>query len=200
MVKEALIFIAGGAIGSLITYMIISRKDFENKEKEISEIRSYYNNEFKSMILKEKELKNDEKDEKSAENEPNYVQEVKNIVKKNLKPIITDIRNSENGFENDMNEPKVKGSIVVDKSLISATEFAEDEDYDKVTLYYFVEDDLFTDIDYGIVNNGVDLVGRAMLDHVGMYEDDVLYVRNESLSADYEVIFQHNSYSEMFGE
>lgn len=205
MLKHLIIFITGGAIGAVVTYKIVSQKDYDKKEQEIAEIRSFYNNEFKAQILKLKEAENakneakiDENSEKIAENEPKYVENVKNIVKKHIEPVISNMRNSENGFENVMNEPEPKKKISADKSIISSTEFVDDEDYEKVTLYYFEDDDLFTDTDYNIRDNGIDIVGRENLDQVGLYEDDVLYVRNDSLYTDFEVIFQHNAYGEMF--
>lgn len=76
--------------------------------------------------------------------------------------------------------------------LISEDEFAYgDPSHDKVTIYYYAGDDTLADEDETILNIG-DHIGFEATEH---FDNDVVYVRNEYLGIDYEVVRYRSSYS-----
>jgi hypothetical protein len=87
--------------------------------------------------------------------------------------------------------------------VISLAEFSNDEeDFDKITLRYFEEDDTLNDElgsrrgdDSTIPNESV---GQANLERfgIGSQNEDIVYVRNEQLKIDFEVIRDEGSYTE----
>lgn len=78
--------------------------------------------------------------------------------------------------------------------VIDVEDFANDIDNDKETLIYYVKDEVLTD-QWDHVLPAQDILGKIdiakyVLDPEKV-EDDTLYVRNESLSTDYEIYFEH---------
>ena len=66
---------------------------------------------------------------------------------------------------------------------------------DKETLTYFAGNDtLVTDEDEVLEIS--DTIGRESLDHFGEYESDTVFVRNDRLGTDYEVVFTEGEYSD----
>lgn len=186
MNKHVIFFFAiGAAIGATVTYFYTVSKEREKNERDIAELKAYYNNEFKEKLAQkhEKTAKNDENSPKmelqnSNDNSENQYEKVIESIEEENSPVLK------------VDAPRV---------IISGDEFLEDDEYDKETLYYFEEDEVFSDPEYVVVPDGINLIGKENLDHVGMFEDNVLYVRNELFGKDYEVIFHDQAYSDVAG-
>lgn len=71
--------------------------------------------------------------------------------------------------------------------------------YDQITLFY-TEDKVLLNEDDTKVDNIEDIVGLDSLNHFGEYEEDVLYVRNERLRTDYEVLMDPRTYPQVLEE
>ena len=52
MLKESIIFIVGAGLGGLIGYKYAEKKLTELNEKDIAELKAYYNNEYMGKLLK----------------------------------------------------------------------------------------------------------------------------------------------------
>ena len=79
--------------------------------------------------------------------------------------------------------------------VISPDEFGEDYETETLTFYsdgvlvYYISDELVEDVDATI--------GSDSLSHFGEYEDDAVYVRNDSLKKDFEILRDSMKYSEV---
>lgn len=83
--------------------------------------------------------------------------------------------------------------------VINADQFAHEKyGYDKVTLYWWELERILTEEDLDILDVP-DLLGYDWENHIGEFEKDIVYVRNENLETDYEVVVQHESFYEMRG-
>lgn len=85
-----------------------------------------------------------------------------------------------------------------DPYVISLAEFTNDEeDFDKITIRYFEEDDTLTEElrkeTLPIESAGADNLLRF---GVGSEDEDIVYIRNEQLKIDFEVIRDEGSYTE----
>lgn len=83
--------------------------------------------------------------------------------------------------------------------VISLAEFSNDEeDFDKITLRYFEEDDTLTEELRKDTPLPIDSVGAANLLRfgVGSEDEEVVYIRNENLKIDFEVVRDTGSYTE----
>jgi len=81
--------------------------------------------------------------------------------------------------------------------VISAEQFAHERiGFDKVTLYWWELERILSEEDMAILDVP-DILGTGWEGKIGTEEKDVVYVRNENLETDYEVVVQHNSFYQM---
>lgn len=81
--------------------------------------------------------------------------------------------------------------------VIPPDEFGENEDdgFEVNSLYYY-RDKILADDDNNIVDNVKELVGPDFESHFGEYSDDCVYVRNERLKCDFEILLEQRTYAE----
>lgn len=74
-----------------------------------------------------------------------------------------------------------------------------DVDYETKSLVMYADKVLVNE--YGAVIEDVDnLVGRDSLNHFGEYEDDSVFVRNEELATDFEILLDNRNYKDISEE
>lgn len=84
--------------------------------------------------------------------------------------------------------------------IIHVTEFYEDmPEFDKLSLMYYTEDGVLADENSEYIPTPTDIVGLEALSSFGVDSEDanIVYVRNEPISSDLEVIKVEGSYSEL---
>lgn len=81
--------------------------------------------------------------------------------------------------------------------VISPEEFGDYEDYERISLTYYT-DEVLTDENDEIVDNIDEVVGSDSLNHFGEYEDDSVFVRNDRLKCDYEILLDHRKYRDLY--
>ena len=80
---------------------------------------------------------------------------------------------------------------------ISLEEFSEEMDnFEKSTIYYYDEDDTLADEQEEMIQDVLAIIGPIVLDHLQQAKSDVVYVRNEKMQIDYEIIVLDKSYGE----
>lgn len=81
--------------------------------------------------------------------------------------------------------------------VISPDEFGELPEYDKISLTYYADGVVARD-NYKVMSDDEieETIGRESLTHFGEYEDDSVFVRNDDLKADYEILLDEKKYSE----
>ena len=80
--------------------------------------------------------------------------------------------------------------------IIAPEEFGEFEDYEKISLTYY-SDDILADENDDPVDEFEDIVGEDFPDHFGEYEDDSVFIRNDRLKSDYEILYDSRKYSDV---
>lgn len=90
-----------------------------------------------------------------------------------------------------------EGDTMNEPYVISPDEFGE-KDYTMVTLTYY-NDRVLADRFDEVIDDPTELVGPEALESFGEYEDDAVYVRNDALKTDYEILLDVRDYSEMVG-
>lgn len=80
--------------------------------------------------------------------------------------------------------------------VISPDDFGEFEDYSRISLVYYA-DQILADDDDELVDDIDNTVGIDSLSHFGEYEDDSVFVRNDALKCDYEILLDTRKYSEV---
>lgn len=106
-------------------------------------------------------------------------------------------------YKSDEEEPEPESVAVFDSKnndhpyVISPGEFGEFEDYSHISLTYYA-DKYLTDSNDELLDNIDEIVGVESLSHFGEYEDDSVFVRNDALKCDYEILYDPRRYSEIF--
>ena len=175
MIKYAVSFVVGGAIGTAATYFAVKAKAAKQANEEIKEIREFYKNENKPKKVEHSDIPKEE-----PKKEPAKPEVVNNYTK-----LTRDL-----GYSKD-EEPK--GTPGEKPYVISPDQFGELDDYIKVSLTYY-SDKVLADGDGEVVDDIEEVVGDA-LDHFGEYEDDSVFVRNDAKRCDYEILLDEDPFN-----
>ena len=92
------------------------------------------------------------------------------------------------------NKKEVKEGMSNKPYIISPDEFSM-EDYDICSLTYY-SDGVLADENNEIIENVEDTVGLESLNHFGEFEDDSVFVRNDKLKIDYEILLDIRKYED----
>lgn len=163
---KSLAVVAGIAIGFTIGWKYSEKKYRDIAQEEIDSVKE---------LFKEKEAAMSQKENKplrETDNEETY----EKIMKK-----------YNNLEDTDKSESSEKPYV------ISPDEFGEFEDYEKISLIYY-NDGVLTDENNEIVDDINEIVGEDSLKHFGEYEEDSVFVRNDKLKCDYEILYDLRKY------
>lgn len=80
--------------------------------------------------------------------------------------------------------------------VISPDEFGELDDYEQISLTYY-SDGTLADSSDEVVENVDELIGVESLQHFGEYEEDSVFVRNDTRRCDYEILLDQRPFSEI---
>ena len=203
--KGVLIFVLGAAAGSLATWKLIEKKYKDIAQEEIDSVKDTFSkmkkNEYPDKLEDYPDFEefDDSDDSDDVEEEPKPEQKID----RNNKPDIVEYAKilSETGYTNyaERQDKKEKKGVepVEDERpyVISPDEFGEKDGYENVTLTYYA-DGVLTDYFDNVITNVDEVVGFDSLDHFGEYEDDVVFVRNEKMETDYEILRDLRDFNE----
>ena len=85
--------------------------------------------------------------------------------------------------------------------VISPDEFGDQDGYDEISLTYYADGTVTDDNDRAMDEDEIEeTIGKDSLTHFGEYEDDSVFVRNDRLKADYEILMDQRSYADVLRE
>ena len=177
--KTIIAFIAGAAIGSFATW------------KYMNKLYSY--NCCGEYIEEESEEENIEPSEPVDERAPSKfdkpdLMQYAAILKEARYAVDISEDIEEEGGEEPMKHEK--------PYVIPPEEFGEEDEYETVSLFYHA-DGVLTDTENNVIENVEDIVGEDSLNHFGEYEDDSVFVRNDNLRKEYEILLDPQNYSDV---
>lgn len=198
--KGVLIFVLGAAAGSLATWKLIEKKYKDIAQEEIDSVKDTFSkmkkNEYPDKLEDYPDFEEfDDSDDEESKSEQK--------IDRNNKPDIVEYAKilSETGYTNyaEKQDKKEKKGVepVEDERpyVISPDEFGEKDGYENVTLTYYA-DGVLTDYFDNVISNIDEVVGFDSLDHFGEYEDDAVFVRNEKMETDYEILRDLRDFNE----
>lgn len=174
----ALAFVVGAAVGSIATWKFVETKYKRIAQEEIDSVKAAFSSrKVESGIV---EIGDD-------------IPEMPEIT---AAAIVDYNRVLNKTNYNDISIDKEGEESVCKPYVISPDEFDELDDYQTSSLTYYADGVL--EDDFGEVIEDIDaLVGRESLTHFGEYEDDSVFVRNDELKIDYEILLDLRKYSEI---
>lgn len=191
LLVKGMIFLAGGAIGSVVTWKLVKTKYEQiiaDKTEENEFLRDRYsknkNIEKAGEVLTE-DLKDsiENPDELTIQEIRDKVQELGYINEQAMKE-----KEKEKEEADDMGGPEV-----------IAPEETWEQDYPMITLTYYEGDGVLADERDRIIGNVDEMVGEDFASHFGEYEDDTVYIKNPNFKSYYEILRDYGSYSEVVG-
>lgn len=185
LIVKGMIFAAGAAIGSVVTWKMVKTKYEQIAQEEIESVREVF-------------CRGNEDTEEPAENEeknivtagPSVAEEIRGIVEK----LGYTAESNEKEEPNEENKEEEEEDMDSKPYVISPDEFGDCE-YITVSLSYYL-DGIITNEQGKIVTNTDELIGEDFADHFGEYEDDSVFVRNDRLGMDFEILKDYRDYYE----
>ena len=186
--SNVLLFTAGVAVGSLVTWRYFKSK-YEVVEDEIEE------------KTEETEGETETKDE-----DPEVSESKMSYKKPPLKEYVKMVES--NGYVPKTHMEEVKEEIangewddkdVYEPFIIRPEEYGELHAYETLSLNYYADGVLTDELDNPI-EDVESLVPADFADHFGEYEDDVVHVRNDNLECDYEILRDLRKFTDVVGE
>ena len=175
--SKVLIFATGAAIGSVVTWKLLDAKYAQRAEREIKEVEEYYKGKYSSV------------EEEQESEEPTFdISAVTDEVKQEYRDLVQKYKGEKGGSES--------MEIGTPPYVIPPKEFDTLEDYETINLTYYTDGVLADDEDYP-VEDIENTVGKDFASHFGEYEDDSVFVRNEMLKVDYEILMDYRPFKDV---
>lgn len=178
-----MLFVVGTAIGSAVTWQYTKKKYEQIAQEEINSVKETFS-------------------KKEYADEPIKVSSNKSVVQTNEKPSVAEYaaKLHEQGYTNysgtEKEKIKEKKESMDKPYVIAPEEFGDLEGCEKISLTYYADQVLADDNDE-LVDDVEDVVGFESLSHFGDYEDDSVFVRNDRLKCDYEILMDQRNYSDV---
>lgn len=193
--KNLLCFVTGAAIGSVVTWKLIEKKYKDLADEEIESVIETFKNR-KPRITKD-EVK------ETVEKVINKWKDPKETVEDIVTAERYSIENEEEIDEDDesnytVNVDNDNDVEVITPYVIMPEQFGEYNEYGTKTLTYYADNVLTDEIDNPITSDEIiTMIGPDALDHFGEYEDDSVYIRDETNEMDYEILKSEKMFSEI---
>lgn len=180
MLNKFVIFCAGAIVGSVATWKFVETKYRRIADEEIQSVKEMYRRK-KDTNMKNKAPDIDE-------------EAVNDSIRQAMK-----IAEKEGYFSTDDKKPgKEEKSMEIGKPYIIPPEEFGECDYDTNSLTYYT-DGVLTDEYDEVIEDAELLVGNDYMNHFGEYEDDSVFVRNDELESDYEILADFGPFSDVDG-
>lgn len=178
--KQLIAFVAGAALGSLATWIFVKKKYEQIAQEEIDSVKEVYSNRRPKTEKKSEEPKY-QVDEKE-------VREYEDIIKTTGYSNYSDISQKKTPKHDDSERPYI----------IRPEEFGEIDGYEIISLTHYSDGVLADDDDQNMADDEIDeVVGADYAEHFGEYEDGSVFVRNDRLKCDYEILLDLRKFSEL---
>ena len=191
LLSKVLLFISGACVGSVVTWKLVEKKYQQIAQEEIDSVKEalgYFNEPETEVEPKSKdEDDEDDEDDQFDRNTESAREELANICK-------------EQGYDyNGISKKEGEEEMAENKPYVISPEEFDENGYKTKTLFYY-NDDVVTDERGKVLREETieKLIGKESLTTFGQYESDSVFVRNDDLKTDYEILADERNYHEMF--
>lgn len=179
-----LIFVLGAAVGSAVTWQYTKKYYEQRAQEEIDSVKEAFSKK-PAVTVVNNFAKGDSDSEKETAKVVDTFEE-----KPDISHYATILK--QEGYVTNDTSPTAESKPYV----ISPDEFGEFDEYGQISLTYYADhvladenDEQIKDVDH--------VIGEESLTHFGEYEDDSVFVRNDRLKCDYEILMDSRTYSEV---
>lgn len=196
-IKNIFVFSIGAAIGSFITWRFTKTMYKRIAQEEIDSVKEIYSKKSEKDEGEDKEIYSN-KSEKDEDEDIDNVEKVKcddRFSYENYRTSSEEITKydeilNKNGYKKGGSEETGNYGRPY---YISPEEFAEDDEYEVISLRYYADDVLTDEVD-DVIYDWENTVGEDFSDHFGEYEEDSVFVKNDRLKCYYEILRDEDNY------
>lgn len=194
-IKNTFIFVLGAAVGVAASWKFLEMKFKKISDEEVNSVKDFYANRGNKCGCGDCHC-GKQSDPIKGDTETNTEEE--GLTQEDYEDLV-----SNEGYFNYSNiDKKEKGGdqMATKKNLpyiITPEDFGEHDDYDTVSLTYYADGVLTDDYSDEEIEDPDELVGPDFAEHFGEYEDDSVFVRNDILKTDYEILYDTRKYSDV---
>lgn len=181
-------FIIGAASGATVAWYLLKDKYETLAQEEIDSVKEVFarrEQEMKDETVKRNVAEGIKDSDRTKPDLKEYAEQLK----KNGYTRYSDLSADDEGVSDKQTKPYV----------IPTEQFGDDENYDQISLTYYA-DGVLADENDEVIDDVEETVGIESLNHFGEYEDDSVFVRNDTRKCDYEILLDQRTYSEVAEE
>lgn len=200
---NVLMFAVGAAVGSAVTWKIVKSRYERIVQEEIESVKTAFNDLV--AIRQDETDETEDADENDPEPQPKPQQgqinwsELEDLDEEDEEEVYEPTEEDREEYSRltsaYTNEKGGAGNMARDPYVIAPYDFGEIDGYHMIELTYYA-DDVLEDDSYCIVNDRDELIGRKALNTFGEYEEDAVFVRNERLRTDFQILRDYRTYAE----
>lgn len=193
VVKDIALVAVGAAAGFAGGWLLWKRKYEKQAEDEINDIRQYYAEKAQERQKVSEELK--EKVEKAEETTKKLGEIVDKI--EYHKIIKNEYKEGDEKVKAEQESPEE--DLPTKPYFISEEEYLDgNNDYEKISLTYFTEDDTLAD-DTDEMVDVEETISSELFNEIAESDDGDFFIRNDVVETDFEVVKIDGSYKERYG-
>lgn len=189
VLSNILIFTGGAAIGSLVTWKLLKKKYEQLANEEITRVVERF------AQIKTAKPEEEADGQLSMDFAPEVV-----VSEEEFVPTEEEIKQYEEYAgkyqSHSGNKPKEEVKAVDGPYVIPPELFGENPDYETVSLTYYADGVLTDDWD-NVIDDAEDLLGEGSLGTFGQYEDDSVFVRDDAIKTDYEILADEREFADV---
>ena len=189
-------FAVGSTAGAVIAWKYAKETYEKRADEEISSMRDYYKKMVKGVqdgtVLPNMDVASLYPKQSKLPNIPTEVDMYKDFVNK--------LYGAQSASDSEESKPEEKKEEKVTMNenkpyVIPPEEFGE-TGYETRSLTYY-DDDVLTDDEDNRIDDIEGTVGEDFADHFGEYEDDSVFIRNDELEIDYEILLTAKRFADL---
>ena len=191
MSTNMFIFAVGAAIGSAVAWLYAKKYYERIANEEIESMKEWVARRVK-----------DQDEEKEEESEPSIQSPYTPSTKPDLMDYASKVKDlgyvdySRRTEEKKEAEDEEEVDDTDDYIYVIKPEIFGEEDYEEVSLTYYA-DGVLTDEQDNPIEDVAGMVGADYASHFGEYEDDSVFIRNDRLRTDFEILADQRKYSNL---
>ena len=199
---NVLMFAAGAAVGSAVTWKVMKTRYEQIVQEEIASIKDAFGDSL--PIEQATEETSESEDEEDPEDDYRQIDwdDLEDLNEDEDRPDEEDLNDYARLVDKYTNSDQKGGpgnmanDVAKEPYIISPFDFGELDGYHQIELTYYEGDDILEDEEYNIVTDRDELLGPKALLTFGEYEDDAVFVRNERLCTDFQILKDYRKYSD----
>ena len=179
-------FAFGAAVGSVITWKLVEAKYRQIADEEIESVREVY-----AKVYGDSTEESEDEDEEDQEIYDGLVQDLGYSSDEDEKKETETEKETRKESEGEEDEDDMVRPYVIEE------EDFDDIGYETESLYYYDDGVLIYSITEEVINNIDELVGEDSIKQLLESGEDYIYVRNDELGTDFEILRDRRNFSEV---